>query len=401
MRKWLKRGAYLIGFAAICGAVAAFIYREELERLYRVNTLFEEDRIVSNFSNMRTMFLGVDVPRSGDVFEFGAAARALPESFTGPDGVLETAAFLKRTRTTSLLVVRADAIEFEKYFLGTEAEDRRVSWSVAKSFLSALLGIAVGEGKIESLDDPVIKYVPALKGSAYDGVTIRQAANMASGVKFNEDYADYNSDINKMGRELALGGSLDEFAARLSERIGPGGEKWVYVSIDTHVLGMVLRAATGQPVADYMAEKLWSKIGAEDDAYYLTDGHGAAFVLGGLNMRTRDYARFGRLMLADGVLDGVRVLPEGWARESTAQSAPQADASNSRGIYGYGYQWWLPPGADDEVFGVGVYDQYLWFDRKAGVIIVKTSANRAFRDNNARARLETIALFRAISRPGE
>ncbi|MEM7191146.1 MAG: serine hydrolase [Pseudomonadota bacterium] len=398
MRKWLKRGLYLFGLALAVVVVAALIWREELERLYRVNTLFNEDRIVANFSNMRAMFLSVDIPRGGEVYEFAATPRNLPQSFEWEGTQIDTAAFLEETMTTSLLVVRNDAIEFEDYYLGTSPEDMRISWSVAKSFLSALLGIAIGDGKIGSMDDMVTDYVPALKGSAYDGVTIRQAANMASGVRFNEDYADYDSDINRMGRELALGGSLDEFAAGITERLGPGGQQWVYVSIDTHVLGMVLRAATGKSVADYMTEKLWSQIGAEADAHYLTDGHGAAFVLGGLNMRTRDYARFGRVMLNDGTIDGKQILPPGWARESTAQSAPEADSSNPNLDYGYGYQWWLPPAPDDEVFGVGVYDQYLWFDRQSGVIIVKTSANRNFRANRARHRLQTMALFRAISR---
>ncbi|MEM6660751.1 MAG: serine hydrolase [Pseudomonadota bacterium] len=399
MGKWLKRGAYALGLLVAVAVIAALIWREELERLYRVNTLFDEDRIVQNFSNMRTMFEATDIPRAGPLFEFGSDPRDLPEKFDGPDGPINTEAFLAETKTTSLLVMRDDAIEFEGYYLGTGAEDQRISWSVAKSFLSALLGIAIGEGKIDSMDDPVTKYVPALTGSAYDGVSLREAANMASGVRFNEDYADFNSDINRMGRELALGGSLDEFAAGLGDRIGPAGQQWVYVSIDTHVLGMALRAATGKPVAEYMTEKLWSKIGAEADAYYVTDGFNAAFVLGGLNMRTRDYARFGRVMLNDGVVDGVEILPPGWALESTAQSAPDAAGGSVNQPYGYGYQWWLPPNADEEVFGVGVYDQYLWFDRKAGVIIVKTSANRDFRANRSQHRVETMALFRALSRP--
>ncbi|MEM7190621.1 MAG: serine hydrolase, partial [Pseudomonadota bacterium] len=187
MRKWLKRGLYLFGLALAVVVVAALIWREELERLYRVNTLFNEDRIVANFSNMRAMFLSVDIPRGGEVYEFASTPRELPESFEWEGTPIDTAAFLEETMTTSLLVVRNDAIEFEDYYLGTGPEDMRISWSVAKSFLSALLGIAIGDGKIGSMDDMVTDYVPALKGSAYDGVTIRQAANMASGVRFNED----------------------------------------------------------------------------------------------------------------------------------------------------------------------------------------------------------------------
>ena len=397
MGKWIKRiGASL---AVLLGAalIAAFIYREPLERLYRVNTLFDADRIVSNFSNMRSMFLSTNIPRDGPVFEFGEAPAPLPETFQGRDGARDVEAFLEATSTTSLLVIRDDKIEYEAYFQGTGAEDQRISWSIAKSYLSTLIGVALEDGAIASMDDPVTKYAPSLTGSAYDGATIRNVANMASGVAFNEDYLDYDSDINKMGREVALGGSLDEFAAGLTARAGAPGENWRYVSIDTHVLGMVLRGATGRSVADYMADKLWSRIGVEADAYYVTDGEGAAFVLGGLNIRTRDYAKLGRLFLRDGDWNGEQIIPADWVRESTAQSAPPpADPDHE---LGYGYQWWLPADADEEFFAIGVYGQYIWVDRKANVIIVKTSADRQFRADDNLHQHDSIAFFRALSRP--
>ena len=397
MWKWIKRVFWAIGGLAVIAAVAAFIYREPLERLYRVNTLFAADRIVSNFSNMRTMFLADDISRSGPVFEFGSAPSTLPEEFLFEGEMLNTAAFLERTTTTSLLVIRNDQIEYEDYFLGTTAEDQRISWSIAKSFLSALIGIAIDDGAIANLDDPVTKYAPLLNGSAYEGATLRQVAMMSSGVAFNEDYLDYDSDINKMGRELALGGSLDEFSARITDVAGAPGENWRYVSIDTHVLGMALRGATGRTVSDYMTEKLWSKIGVEADAYYTTDGDGAAFVLGGLNIRTRDYARFGRLFLNDGAWDGTQIISKDWVRESTSDLAPPPAPDYERGEH-YGYQWWLPAEHDEEFYGIGVYGQYLWIDRKAGVIVVKTSADKKFRENDGQVQLETIAMMRAIAR---
>lgn len=397
MGKWIKRIAVGFGALAAVALIAAFIYREPLERLYRVNTLFDGDRIVGNFSNMRSMFLSTDIPRNGPVFTFGEAPSPLPETFQGRDQVKDVTAFLEETNTTSLLVIRDDKIEYEAYFNETGMQDQRISWSVAKSYLSTLIGVALAEGDIASLDDPVTKYAPSLAGSAYDGATIRNVANMASGVAFDEDYLDYDSDINKMGRELALGGSLDEFAAGLTERAGAPGENWRYVSIDTHVLGMVLRGATGETVADYMADELWSRIGVEADAYYVTDGEGAAFVLGGLNIRTRDYAKLGRLFLRDGDWEGEQIIPAAWTRESTAQSAPPpADPDHK---LGYGYQWWLPAGADEEFFAIGVYGQYIWVDRKANVVIVKTSADRNFRANGNLHQHDSIALFRKISRP--
>lgn len=400
MRKWLKRIAWTIGGLVAVIAVLALLNREAVGRLYTAITLFDEDRIVGNFSGMKNAFLTRQVARGGPVFEFEEAPAALPARFAAPGGEIATADYLKRTSATSLLVLRDDRIQFEAYYLGTGPDDLRISWSVAKSFLSALLGVALAEGAIDSLDDPVTKYAPALKGSAYDGATVRHVAHMASGVAFDENYLDPFSDIKMMGNEIALGGSLDAFTARRDERAGAPGENWRYVSVDTHVLGMVIRGATGRSIADLMSEKIWSRIGAEADALYITDGEGVAFVLGGLNIRTRDYARFGRLILNDGAWEGEQVIPADWVRESTADTAPPPVSAGARRGQGYGYQWWIPPNADDEFYAIGIYGQYIFIDRKARVVIVKTSADRNFRADNHRHLHESIAFFRAIARGG-
>jgi CubicO group peptidase (beta-lactamase class C family) len=146
-----------------------------------------------------------------------------------------------------------------------------------------------------------------------------------------------------------------------------------------------------------MAEKLWSKLGVEADAYYLADGHGVAFVLAGLNMRTRDFARFGQLFLNEGVSSGQQIVPSEWVRISVRPTAPAPDYPGDP--FGYGYQWWVPPEPDGEFFAVGVYDQYIYVNRPAGVVIVKTAANRKFRDDGAYGnvvQLENITVFRAI-----
>ncbi len=145
---------------------------------------------------------------------------------------------------------------------------------------------------------------------------------MASGVAFNEDYLDFWSDINRMGRVLALGGSMDGFAAGQTGRRGPPGTAWEYVSIDTHVIGMVIRGATGRSIPDLMQERLFVPLGLDADPYYVTDGNDVAFVLGGLNMTTRDYARLGQLVEQNGEWQGRQVIPADWLAESTARSAP-------------------------------------------------------------------------------
>ena len=289
------------------------------------------------------------------------------------------------------MVLKDGQMVHESYYLGTADTDLRISWSVAKSFLSALMGIVLEEGDIASIDDQVTKYAPALKGSAYEGATIRNVLNMASGVHFDEDYLDFNSDINKMGRVLALGGSMDEFAAGITERDRAPGEAWQYVSIDTHVLGMVIRGATGRSIKDLMVEKLLTPLRLEADPYYLTDGYGVAFVLGGLNLRTRDYARMGQLFLQYGVWEGAQLVPSDWVLASTENSAP----NRPEGV-GYGFQWWLPADGDDgEFFARGIYGQYIYINPAKGVVIALNSADRDFTEDGAN--VQNIEMFRAIA----
>ncbi len=379
--KWLGRALLALVLAA---AVVGFWKREEITRLLAVNSLFSAEKIVQNFSNMEAAFLTVPISRGpGNVSPLpkGDVLNLSPEATT----------WIEARSVTSLLVMQDGKIRYEEYFLGTNADDRRISWSVAKSYLSALLGVLVQEGAITSLDDPVTKYAPKLTGSAYDGASILNVLNMASGVTFNEDYLDYDSDINRMGRAVALGGALDDIAAGLSESFAAPGETWAYVSIDTHVIGMVIRGATGRSISDLMTEKIIAPLGLEQDGNYITDGQGVAFVLGGLNFTTRDYARFGQIILQNGEYDGNQVVPADWIARSTAVSAPTAP-----GNVGYGYQWWIPADAQEgEFYGRGIYGQYLYFDRPRGVLITTTGADRSFREPGV---AETnIDMFRKIA----
>ncbi|WP_170598842.1 serine hydrolase domain-containing protein [Ruegeria arenilitoris] len=379
--KWLLRIVLTLVLAA---AVVGFWKREEIQRLLAVNSLFSEEKIVQNFSHMDAAFLTVDLPRgNGPTWDLPYGAEF--------DLPAETQNWIEERAVTSLLVMQDGQIRFEEYFLGTSPEDRRISWSMAKSYLSALFGILLEEGAIASLDDPVIKYAPKLQGSAYETATIRNVLNMASGVTFDEDYLDPKSDINRMGRVVALGGELDDFAASLKDSFAAPGETWQYVSIDTHVIGMVIRGATGQSVAALLDEKILQHLGLERDGYYITDGAGVAFVLGGLNFTTRDYARFGQMILQNGVRDGRQIVPADWIKESTLPSAP-----TEPGKIGYGYQWWIPVGAHDgEFLARGVYGQYMYFDQSRGVLIVATGADRKFREPGVNE--QNIEMFRKIA----
>ncbi|MCR8826266.1 serine hydrolase domain-containing protein [Pseudosulfitobacter koreensis] len=370
MRRVLRWAMRLLLILALAAVVIGFWKREQITRLLAVNSLFSEDKIVENFSHMNSAFLSREIPR-GDApispLPYGAPM-ALPEG---------TETWIEDRAVTSLLVLKDGEIVYEDYYLGTTEEDLRISWSVAKSYLSALMGVLVEEGAIASLDDPVTEYAPKLEGSAYDGVTIRNVLQMSSGVTFDEDYLDYDSDINRMGRVLALGGEMDDFAASITETFTRPGTQMKYTSIDTHVLGMVIRGATGRDIPSLMSEKIIAPLGVEAAPYYLTDGVGVAFVLGGLNIRTRDYARFGQMILQDGMWQGEQIVPADWIDTSIRPTA-----NTAAGEIGYGYQWWVPVGATpgQEVTGRGVYGQYLYIDKAAQVVIVVTSADRQFRD---------------------
>jgi CubicO group peptidase (beta-lactamase class C family) len=394
--KWIARAVLVI--VVILGGLIAYNF-DRLERLWGVNTLFDEDKIVSNFSDMGGLFFSSTLPRGADaVSPLPLSLEAMPASFSfaGQDYALDD--WMQANAATGIVVLRDGEVKHEAYFSGG-ADDLRISWSVAKSFLSILLGTVVEAGEIDSLDDPVTQYVPSLAGSAYEGATIRNVAQMASGVRFNEDYLDFNSDINRMGRVLALGGSMDEFAASLTERARIPGEIWKYVSIDTHVLGMVIRGATGRSVVELMAERVITPLGLEAEPYYLTDGFGVAFVLGGLNLTTRDYARFGQMVLNGGEIDGRRIVSADWIAQSTSVSAPPRSPNSIIDFdpdTGYGLQWWIPPNpSEGEVYGIGVYDQFVYINPGDGVVIALNSANRGFTGEDVQNR--QIEMFRTIS----
>lgn len=381
MPRYLRVTLWIVAALLVIAAAGAAWKREEIMRLMAVNSLFDADRIVGNFSHMDELFLTRPLSR-GD-----GPVSALPK---GAEAVLPAAVagWVKDRSVTGLVVLKNGQMMHESYYQGTGPDDLRISWSVAKSLLSALFGIVQADGAIASLDDPVERYAPALKGSAYEGVSIHDVLTMSSGVAFNEDYLDLNSDINKMGRVLALGGSMDAFAAGLVVREAEPGTRWQYVSIDTHVLGMVIRGATGRDIAELMEARLLGPLGLEADGYYLADGQGASFVLGGLNLRTRDYARFGQMMLQGGQWQGVQVVPAAWVAASTGAQARDGSA--------YGYQWWVPADAvAGEYMAQGIYGQYIYINRALGVVIAVNAADRGFED--AGVAEGNVAMLRAIA----
>jgi len=380
----MSKTVKIIGLFLIIGlAVFIVLNWSKIQRLKTVNSLFDADKIVHNFSHMNEAFFYHELASSPDVFAWPEAPQDLPDTVVINGETKKLAPLLEVLDTTALVIIKDGTLIFEDYYKGTDKNDLRISWSMAKSFTSGLFGAVLVNGQIKSLDETVETYVPTLKGTAYEGTTIRNVMNMSSGVRFNEDYIDPKSDINKMGRVLGLGGSMDDFAATLKARQFEPGTNWQYVSIDTHVLAMVLRAATGKSLHTLFNETYSANLGFGRAPYFLTDGEDVAFALGGLNLRTRDYAKFGQLFLQDGQWAGKdgemkQVIPSGWVSTSTQHSAP---ALSERGV-GYGYQWWVPMPQEGnftgDFFAVGVYGQYIYINPNLGIVIAKNAADREF-----------------------
>ena len=394
----MKRAVKVLGLVILpviilLGALAA-LNRGTISRALVLQNGLDADRIVETFSNMDTAFLSrpLSVPIRDDL---RGTSAPLPETVTVDGRDINVADLLQELDTTALVILRDGKIIHESYYRGTGPDDLRISWSVAKSFMSGLYGNALESGAIRSLDDLAVDYVPELQGTAYETATLRNILNMSSGVAFNEDYRDRQSDIQRMARTIALGGSLDDYTAGLAAQAFEPGSRWQYVSMDTHVAAWALRNATGESLHT-LFEQTYGPLGFRRQPYYLTDGEGVAFALGGLNMTTRDYAKFGQLFLQEGNWKGEQRIPADWVRQSTRHSAP---GLTSRGV-GYGYQWWVPMPEQGDVFAVGIYGQYVYVDPKTNIVIAKNAADREFTQDTefgVHSMSANIALFRGLS----
>ena len=279
--------------------------------------------------------------------------------------------YVSRNRVAGLLVMKNDEVLLEHYDLGITEHTRWLSMSMAKSFSTTLIGAAIQDGFIKSVDEPLTTYLPEFNGTAFDGVTVKTLMQMTSGVKWSDDQTDAHSERRKM-LEIQIAqqsGAVMRYMAERPRAAEPGTQ-FCYSTGDTHVVGALIKAATGKWLSDYLSEKIWSKLGVEQDGAWWLEAPGGLEVAGsGFFATLRDYARFGRFILDDGVIDGERILSEGWMRE----------AGSARMISGkrvdYGYMWWIVPGADgsldDGAFTArGIFGQLMYINPKQKVICV-------------------------------
>lgn len=286
--------------------------------------------------------------------------------------------YFARNFVTGFLVLHENHILVEKYFHGADGNSRFVSQSVSKSIVSILIGAAVGDGTIKSIDDRVTKYLPYLSDSGYRDVTVKNLLQMSTGVDYSEDYRDPKSGAALIGAALLTGNpSFKSFA----ESIGPTsirpGTKFEYQSVNTQVLGLLLESATGKRLNEYAQEKLWKKIGAQSDAFfYQSKNQPDTCAFACFNATARDYARVGLMMLRRGALGDKRVVSTQWVHDATTPGAPYLEPKpgGALGGLGYAYQWWIPPGNEGVFEAQGIYGQCIYVNPAKNVVIVQTSA---------------------------
>jgi len=389
----LLMGAVVVGTLS-AGAVWLWRRQGELAMKRPVNEW--------TFTHMNRLLPTAPVPRTGAVLPLPVRPVDLNDVTYEVDGHERRLAELHaRTHTTSFVVLHRGDLVHESYpgrFAGPEA--RFQLFSVTKSITSMLMGIAVEEGAVKDLADKAVVYCDWLRGSAYEDVTVEELLDMSSGVGDLEDWTNPDSLINRFEKAITGGGSLREVVAGAA-RTAPAGSRFNYTTVDTQVLGWVLEAATGRSLAEYASEKLWSRIGAERDAYYwLTRGRPRSAIAGGsLNTTTRDLARIGLLMARGGELRGERIVPEDWVERSRGRALPHLEVG-ALGVsgyphYGYAHQWWTLGGDRRAYTAVGVHGQYLYVDPEAEVVIAKTSAWPTPDDKDRD--LESVLAMRALA----
>ncbi len=381
--------------------ILAIFNIENIKRLVHALKLFDEDRIVENFQHMDQSFETRLIQKSVKPFSIPKkdTTYQLPKEFSWKDKRFRIEEYLKYSRTTGLMVIHKDSILLETYDLDLKAGKQHISWSVAKSFVSALLGIAHQEGLFDSVDDPVTKYLPKLKSTPYNNVKIKDILQMSTGVAFDEDYKNLNSDISKFGRYFALGWSYEKFIMKMRPDHEPGTFN-NYVSLNTQVLGMLLVKITGKSLSEYLKLKVWDPLGMQDDARWIIDETGMEMALGGLNVSLRDYAKMGLLFLNNGNWNGQQIIPAQWIKDSVTPDAPHLQPGVNKlssSEFGYSYQWWIPEDPDGDFFASGIYNQYIYVNPKKDVVIVKTSANHHFKEIGDQSKSIHISMFQEIA----
>lgn len=295
------------------------------------------------------------------------AAQPLPLPQGQPLNIPGIEQYMAGQRSAGIVILQDGKVRFERYGLDFDANGRWTSFSVAKSFTSTLVGAAIQDGYIKSLDDKVSEYIPGLRGSAYDDVSIRELLTMSSGVKWNEDYEDPNSDVARFNNAKPEPG-MDATVSYMRKlpRAHPPGEVWHYNTGETNLIGVLVSSATKKPLAQYLQEKVWQQAGMESPATWLLGASGHEIAGCCIQATTRDYARFGLFVLGGGVAGGKQIVPPDWFAQATVKQKDIGDPG-----HGYGYQWWTYD--DGSVAAQGIFGQGIFIDPKRKLVIASNA----------------------------
>jgi CubicO group peptidase (beta-lactamase class C family) len=374
MRRWLVAALLLL---SACDAVKLYTNLPKDQ-----NVLFwTQDQRDTAFRQMEKLAPTHAIQAGDDVHQFGQGA---PLKLN-----LDLDAYLLHQRVAGLIVIQNNKIRLEKYELGYDRAGRWTSFSVAKSLTSTLVGAAVRDGYIKSLDDKVTVYIPDLRGSAYDDVTVRQLLMMTSGVQWNEDYTDPKSDVALFGIHKAEPGvDVTVSYMRKLPREAPAGTKWVYKTGETNLIGVLVSSATKKTLSAYLTEKIWKPYGMAQDAVWITGSTGHEISGCCFSASLQDYARFGQFILDGAMVGGKRVVPDDWLASATVKQADIAIPGR-----GYGFQWWTN---DDGSFAAqGIFGQGIFIDPKRRLVIA-TNGNWKTATDEAGVGAERERFYQAV-----
>ncbi len=371
-----------------------------LERGYPVPGVAPQARrqpfMVGGFSHFDTLLASRRVPRPVAASGLARAERELALSYVHRGERRTVEAYLERHPATGLLVLRDGVILLERYRYGRREAHRFTSQSMAKTVTAMLVGIAVADGKIRSIDDPAGAYVREFAGTELGRTPILALLQMASGLAFTETY-DGTDDAARMSRELwqADGAGTGAVLAGFDRREAAAGTRWLYAGRDTAALGLVLARATGKSLAELLATGIWGPIGAEADAAWVVDASGQEAAHCCLSAVLRDWGRLGLLLARDGEAQGRQVVPRDWVRAATTAEPGSFLAPGAGGrFYGYGYQTWILPGARRQFVLLGIHGQAMFVDPQARLVLVHTAVRvRPTGDPDAG---ELLSLWRAL-----
>jgi len=329
------------------------------------------------FQHMDQLGLRLDwIRHSGPVYPLQEPKTSFTINYTYQDLLYTLEDYFKRNSVLGFLILKDNQIILERYFHDSDQNSRFLSMSVQKSMTSTLFGIALEDGKIASIEDPVTKYLPGLSVSGYNRVNLKQVLMMATGIEANENSLDPQSSIHQFNA-MTLRGVPSFYDYIKSLKADPNvkpGTVFDYQTVNTEVLGLVIEKATGMPLNEYMQSKLWSKIGAQSDAFiFRAPKQPDQGAYGCLCATLRDYGRFGLMMMNGGILGDTRVVGSSWVKQATT---PQQYGSQPRdnNSVGYGYQWWIPPGNDGAFKAMGIFGQLIYIDPLKHIVVVEMSA---------------------------